>query len=59
MSCSMDRIGSYPARGGGTTPIPPSPLPKVPPGKHLDAVLLALVQQRKAEAGVLPGVPFH
>jgi hypothetical protein len=55
----MGSIGSYPARSGGTTPLPPAPLPKVPPGKHLDAVLLALVQSRKLEAGVLPGVPFH
>jgi hypothetical protein len=55
----MERIGSYPAGTGGTTKLPPAPLPKVPPGKHLDAVLLALVQQRKVEAGVLPGVPFH
>jgi hypothetical protein len=55
----MGSIDSYPAGTGGMTKLPPAPLPKVPPGKHLDAVLLALVQQRKAELGVMPGIPFN
>jgi hypothetical protein len=55
----MERIGNYPATAGGTTSLPVPPLPKLQPGKHLDAVLLAIVQQRKLEAGVMPGVPFN
>jgi hypothetical protein len=55
----MKRIDSYPGRSSDTRALPPM-LPKVPPGeKHLDAMLLALVQRRKLDAGVLPGVPFH
>jgi hypothetical protein len=59
MRCSMERIGNYPATSGGTTSLPVPPLPKLQPGKHLDAVLLAIVQRRKLEAGVMPGVPFN
>ncbi|MDX6442641.1 MAG: hypothetical protein QOE43_2370, partial [Gaiellaceae bacterium] len=44
---------------GGTTSLPVPPLPKLQPGKHLDAVLLAVVRRRKLDAGVMPGVPFH
>jgi hypothetical protein len=59
MSCSMNRLDSYPVRVRGTIAPPPQPLPKVPPGKHLDAVLLAVVRRRKLEVGVMPGVPFN
>jgi hypothetical protein len=55
----MQRMSSYPASAGGMSPLPPAPLPKLLRGKHLDAVLLALVQQRKLEADVLPGIPFN
>jgi hypothetical protein len=51
---------SHPAGAGGSSPLPPAPLPKRPRGeKHLDAMLLAIVRQRKLELGVLPGVPFN
>jgi hypothetical protein len=59
MKCSMSRLGTYPASASGTMAPPPQPLPKVPPGKHLDAVLLAVVRRRKLDTGVMPGVPFH
>jgi hypothetical protein len=61
MKRSMERsISSDPVSAGGSTMLPPAPLPKLPRGeKHLDAMLLAIVQQRKVEDGVLPGVPFH
>ena len=59
MGCSMERIGISPASTSGTKPASPMPLPKVPPGKHLDAVLLSVVQRRKLELGVMPGVPFN
>ena len=40
--------------------LPPAPLPKVPRGeKHLDAMLLAIVRDRKLEMSVMPGVPFN
>ena len=51
---------SYPASTGGTSPLPPAPLPKLPRDeKHLDAALLELVRRRKLELGVMPGVPFN
>ena len=56
----MGRIGSYPASTGGTSPLSPAPLPKLPPGeKHLDAALLAMARHRKLELGIMPGVPFN
>jgi hypothetical protein len=57
----MRRIDSYPASAGGTSPLPPAPLPKLQRGgKHLDAMLLAIVRERKLElGGVMPGVPFN
>ena len=59
MGCSMERIDTSPASTSGTEPAPPVPLPKVPPGKHLDAVLLAVIQRRELELGVMPGVPLN
>jgi hypothetical protein len=59
MSCSMSRLDNPPVSVSGTKPLP-LPLPKLPPGeKHLDATLLATVQRRKLELGVLPGVPLN
>jgi hypothetical protein len=57
----MERsMSSDPVSASGGTMLPPAPLPKLPRGeRHLDAMLLAIVQQRKVEASVLPGVPFH
>jgi hypothetical protein len=60
MNCSMGRTDSHPARTGGTSPLPPAPLPKLPRDeKHLDAALLAVVRRRRLELGVLPGIPFN
>jgi hypothetical protein len=43
-----------PARTG------PAPKPKPEPRtKRLDLDLLAIARQRKLDAGILPGVPFH
>lgn len=39
-----------------------APLPKPTlelPSKRLDEALLSILRQRKAEAGVFPGVPFN
>jgi hypothetical protein len=55
----MSRLDSPPVSASGTKPLPP-PLPKLPQGeKHLDATLLAVVQRRRLEPGVLPGVPLN
>jgi hypothetical protein len=38
------------------------PLPKPSldlPAKRLDEALVSILQQRKAEAGIFPGVPFN
>jgi hypothetical protein len=32
---------------------------ELPPVKKLDEALLAILQRRKADAGILPGVPFN
>jgi hypothetical protein len=51
----MNRVAvqPYPARTPG-----PSPKPR-PQTKRLDVDLLTILRQRKVDAGILPGLPFH
>jgi hypothetical protein len=55
MAASTDSAGMT-----GSTKVLPSPPPRPPLAvRHLDAALLAVIQHRKLEPSVLPGVPFH
>jgi hypothetical protein len=58
----MEHWSSMDSLSSSSTTVPRGPVPKpllTPPPKRLDLDLLTVLKNRKSDAGILPGVPFH